>query len=219
MKMKIFFIIIITMFVISLIAEESVGITLKVKGNVILTHEEEDLKAKDGAELENNDVLESKDESFAVVKFIDGSSVVKLFPNSVLTINAEKKDGKLNKRSNLKLGNLWAKVSKNTGEFVIDTPTTVISVKGTKFVLLVAENGSTNLYTLEGAVNIKNKKDGNEANVGKGQKASTSGEGEIIVSTIIEGEMDEYDISSSEILNINLKNENGEKRSIEIEFE
>lgn len=219
MKKKIIFVVSISIFVISLIAQESIGIALKVKGDVVLTHKEEDQSAKDGTELENNDVLESKDESFAVVKFIDGSSVVKLFPNSILTINAEKKDGKLNKKSTMKLGELWAKVSKNTGEFVIDTPTTVVSVKGTKFVLAVDENGVTNLYTLEGLVNIKNKKDGNEANVGKGQKASSSGEGDIIVSIIIEGEMEGYDVPNSEILNINLKNESGETRSIEIEFE
>jgi hypothetical protein len=219
MKKKIIFVVSISIFVISLIAQESIGIALKVKGDVVLTHKEEDQSAKDGTELENNDVLESKDESFAVVKFIDGSSVVKLFPNSILTINAEKKEGKLNKKSTMKLGELWAKVSKNTGEFVIDTPTTVVSVKGTKFVLAVDENGVTNLYTLEGLVNIKNKKDGNEANVGKGQKASSSGEGDIIVSIIIEGEMEGYDVPNSEILNINLKNESGETRSIEIEFE
>ena len=219
MKKKIIFVVLISIFVISLIAQESIGIALKVKGDVVLTHKEEDQSAKDGTELENNDVLESKDESFAVVKFIDGSSVVKLFPNSILTINAEKKEGKLNKKSTMKLGELWAKVSKNTGEFVIDTPTTVVSVKGTKFVLAVDENGVTNLYTLEGLVNIKNKKDGNEANVGKGQKASSSGEGDIIVSIIIEGEMEGYDVPNSEILNINLKNESGETRSIEIEFE
>jgi len=219
MKKKIMFIVLISIFTIYLIAQESVGITLKVKGEVVLTHKEEDLTAKDGTELENNDVLESKDESFAVVKFIDGSSVIKLFPNSILTINAEKKDGKLNKKSTMRLGELWAKVSKNTGEFVIDTPTTVVSVKGTKFVLVVGENGVTDLFTLEGVVNIKNKKDGNEANVGKGQKASSSGEGEIILSTIIEGEMDGYDVPNSEILNINLRNESGETRSIEIEFE
>ena len=203
---------------ISLIAQESVGIVLKVKGDVVLTHEEDNSKAKDGTELENKDVLESKEESFAVVKFIDGSAIIKLFPNSILTINTEKVNGKLNKKSTMKLGELWAKVTKNTGEFVIDTPTTVVSVKGTKFVLFVDENGFTDLYTLEGVVNMKNKKDNNKAEVGAGQKAHSTGEGEIPLSMIEDGEMDEYDISINETLNINLKNESGEKRSIKIEI-
>ena len=219
MKKKIFIIIFMFVFAISLIAQESVGITLKVKGDVILTHEENDFKAQDGSELVNKDILESKSESFAVVKFIDGSSVIKLFPNSILTINAEKTNGKLNKKSTMKLGELWAKVTKNTGDFIVDTPTTVVSVKGTKFVLSVDENGFTDLYTLEGIVNMKNKKDDNEANVGSGQKAHSTGEDEIILSVIEEGEMDDYDVSLTEILNINLKNDDGEKRSIKIELE
>ena len=210
---------IIFIFAISLIAQESVGIVLKVKGDVVLTHEEDDSKAKNGSELENKDVLESKEESFAVVKFIDGSSVIKLFPNSILTVNTEKVNGKLNKKSTMKLGELWAKVTKNTGEFIIDTPTTVVSVKGTRFVLFVDENGFTDIYTLEGVVNMKNKKDNNETDVGIGQKAHSTGEGEILLSVIEDGEMDEYDISLNETLNINLKNDIGEKRSIKIEME
>ncbi len=218
MKKIILISLIILIFTIALIAQESVGIVLKVKGDVILTHKEKDLNAKDGTELENRDVLESKNESFAVVKFIDGSSVIKLFPNSILTINTEKVDGKLNKKSTMKLGELWAKVTKNTGEFVIDTPTTVVSVKGTRFVLFVDEKGFTDLYTLEGVVRMENKKDKNKAEVGAGQKAHSTGEGEIPLSVIEDGEMKEYDIPLSETLNINLKNENGEKRSIKIEI-
>jgi len=206
-------------FAVSLIAKESVGIALKVKGDVILTHAEVNINAKDGTELENNDVLESKSESFAVVKFIDGSSVVKLFPNSILTISAEKTNGKLNKKSTVKLGELWAKVTKNTGEFVVETPTTVVSVKGTKFVLAVDENGFTDLFTLEGVVNMKNKKDDIEADVGAGQKAHSTGENEIIFGVIEEGEMEGYDVILPETLNINLENDSGEKRKINIEFE
>ncbi len=218
MKKIIFISLMILIFTISLLAQESVGIVLKVKGDVVLTHKEEDLNAKDGTELENKDVLESKEESFAVVKFIDGSSVIKLFPNSILTINTEKVNGKLNKKSTMKLGELWAKVTKNTGEFVIDTPTTVVSVKGTRFVLFVDENGFTDLYTLEGVVRMENKKDKKKAEVGTGQKAHSTGEGEIPLSVIEDGEMKEYDIPLSETLNINLKNESGEKRSIKIEI-
>ena len=219
MKKKIFILILMFIFAISLIAQESVGITLKVKGDVILTHEEENFKAQNGSELVNNDVLESKTESFAVVKFIDGSSVIKLFPNSILTINAEKTNGKLNKRSTMKLGELWAKVTKNTGDFIIDTPTTVVSVKGTRFVLSVSVNGFTDLYTLEGVVNMKNKKDNNEVDVGAGNKAHSTGENKIVIGVIEEGEIEEYDVKLTETLNINLKNDSGEKRSIKIEME
>ncbi len=218
MKRIIFAILILT-FSFSLIAQKSVGIVLNVKGDVILTHKEENIKTMNGTELENKDVLESKDESFAVVKFVDGSSIVKLFPNSILTINAEKTNGKLNKKSSIQLGELWAKVTKNTGEFVIDTPTTVVSVKGTKFFLSVDEKGFTDLFTLEGIVNIKNKKDENEVDVKVGQKAHSKGEDEIIVSSFKEDEIKNYDVKLTENLNINLKNDDGEKKTITIEIE
>jgi len=216
---NIILVLLILTFSFSLIAQESVGIVLKVKGDVILTHEEENIKTKDGTKLENKDILESKDESFAVVKFIDGSSIIKLFPNSILTVSAEKTNGKLNKKSTMQLGELWAKVTKNTGEFVIDTPTTVVSVKGTKFVLSVDENGFTDLFTLEGIVNVKNKKDENEIDVKVGQKAHSKGEDEIIVVSFKEDEIKNYDVKLTENLNINLKNDDGEKKTITIEIE
>jgi len=219
MKNKILLILVFSFFVLSLSAENSVGITLKVKGDVTHTHKEQASKAKDGTELQNNDVLESKENSYAVVKFIDGSSVVKLFPKSILTINAEKKDGVLNKRSKVNLGELWAKVTKNTGDFIVDTPTTVVSVKGTQFVLKVDEQGGTELLTIKGIVNLKNKKDDKEADVGEGQKATTTGEGEIVISMITEGELDGYDVQGTETLQINLQNDAGERRSVEIELE
>lgn len=219
MKNKILLILVLALITVSLSTEETVGLTLKVKGDVTLTHEEQDSKAKDGTELVNNDILESKEKSYAVVKFIDGSSVMKLFPKSILTINAEKEDGVLNKKSKIDLGELWAKVTKNTGDFIVDTPTTVISVKGTQFVLKVNEEGGTELLTIKGIVNLKNKKDGNEADVGEGEKAVSSGEGEIIVSMIAEGELDGYDVQGSETLQINLKNDAGERRAVEIELE
>jgi len=216
---NIILVLLILTFSFSLIAQESVGIVLKVKGDVILTHEEENIKTKDGTKLENKDILESKDESFAVVKFIDGSSIIKLFPNSILTVSAEKTNGKLNKKSTMQLGELWAKVTKNTGEFVIDTPTTVVSVKGTKFVLSVDENGFTDLFTLEGIVNVKNKKDENEIDVKVGQKAHSKGKDEILVSSFKEDEIKNYDVKLTENLNINLKNDDGEKKTITIEIE
>lgn len=219
MNKKIFIALLLIILATLLIAKESIGITLKVKGDVILTHEKENISAKDGTELKNNDILESKNESFAVIKFIDGSSVIKLFPNSILTINADKTNGKLNKKSIMKLGELWAKVTKNTGDFIIDTPTTVVSVKGTRFVIIVDENGYTDLFTLEGVVNMKNKDDDHEADVGAGQKAHSTGENEIVLSVIEEGEMKDYDVPLTETLNINLKNDNGEKRTIKIELE
>ncbi|MCK4654424.1 MAG: FecR domain-containing protein [Candidatus Cloacimonetes bacterium] len=224
MKYKLISIVLVMICTTIAFAEESIAIALKVKGDVELMRKEQVSKTKTGEELVNKDELESKEDSFAALKFIDGSSVVKLFPNSILTINAFKEDGKLNKKNFLQFGELWAKVVKKTGDFEIDTPTTVVSVKGTELFVTVNEKGETDLYTFDGEVHIRNKVDENEAIVTEGQKAHSKGEGEIIVSPIKKGDISEeqqdlIESGVSNVLEIELENDEGEKRTIKIEFE
>jgi FecR protein len=210
-------------FIGSLFAAENVAITLKAKGDVNLTREKELSKVKEGAGLYNSDELESKNESFAVIKFVDGSSLIKLFPNSILTINTDKTDGELNKKNSLKVGSLWAKVSKKTGLFEIDTPNTVVSVKGTEFILDVNELGQASLSVKEGEVTIKNKDSEKETIVLPGQKASEDDKGNINVAVYdvetfdtpepTDGEEEDY-----EILKFNLVGENGQREEVELKL-
>jgi len=222
MKQEIFFIISLILLVCALSAD-SIAIALKIKGDVELRREEIANQAQTGDEFINKDELESKENSFAAVKFVDGSSVVKLFPNSILTINAEKENGNLNKNNYLQFGELWAKVTKKTGKFEIDTPTTVVSVKGTEIFVAVDENGETELFTFKGEAHIRNKADSNEATVTEGQKAHTSGEGEILVSPTQDGDIEESKIDMMEetfnTLEIEIENSDGEKKTIKINFE
>lgn len=222
MKTKISFILLLV-FIVCILEADSVAIALKVKGDVELTREEASRQIQTGDEFVNKDELESRENSFAAVKFVDGSSVVKLFPNSILTINAEKENGKLNKKNYLQFGELWAKVTKKTGTFEIDTPTTVVSVKGTELFVVVDKNGETELFTFKGEVHIRNKADDNEATVMAGQKAHTTGEGEILVFPTQDGDIEESKMDMMEsgfnLLEIELENSDGEKKTIKIDFE
>ena len=167
--------------------------------------------------------MESKDDSFAAIKFIDGSSVVKLFPNSILKIKATSENGKLNKSNYLQVGDILTKVVKKTGVFEVETPTTVVSVKGTHFVVSVTEKGFTDVFTFSGEVQMKNKNEDEVVSVGAGYKGSSKGEGEIIISKINKKEMRKEFLKEMdkepETLEIELKNADGEKRTIIIEFE
>jgi hypothetical protein len=198
----------------------SIAITLKAVGDVSIIRNEKISKAGNGTELENKDQLETKKNSYAAVKFIDGSSVIKIFPSSILTINADKGDtGKLNKTTNLKVGELWAKVTKKTGGFVIDTPTTVVSVKGTSFNVDVDENGGTVINTFEGSVEMKNKKNGKTAIIGAGKHGKSDGDGHI---EVIDGNTTQEDKnadSATKILEIELENSEGDPKTITIELE
>ncbi|MBC8386164.1 MAG: FecR domain-containing protein [Candidatus Cloacimonetes bacterium] len=203
--------------------DDSIALTLQVKGEVELTRNTDLEKINSGKELLDNDELESKADSYAAVKFVDGSSIVKLFPNSVLQIKAEKSGDKLNKKSYLKVGELWTKVTKKTGAFEVETPTTVVSVKGTNFLLSVSKAGYTDVLVLEGEVRLENKSDGNSASIGAGNKAHSKGKGDISLSAIKDGdipdEIEEEIEGASKLLEIDLENSDGETKKITIEFE
>lgn len=223
--MKYLRIIIIIVFIFSsyLYSLDTIALTIKVKGTVELNRDSNIKEIITGEELYNNDILESKKDSFAAIKFIDGSSIVKLFPNSILEIRIEKEDKQLNKNNFLKMGELWAKVTQYTGKFEVETPTTVVSVKGTTFLLSIDKNGETDLFTFSGEVLIKNKVDGESALVGEGEKAHSSGSGPIEVLdfniTDLDEEIKEYIEEISNVLEIHLENPDGEKKEIIIEFE
>ena len=231
MKTKILFIILFISITSMIYAIESVALALKVKGNVELTREKSVCEISTGEELISNDELESKEDSFAAIKFVDGSSVVKLFPNSILQINAEKEEGKLNKKSFLKMGNLWSKVVQKTGVFEVETPTTVVSVKGTEFLLTVSEMGLTEIFTFTGEVQVRNKFDNKTSSVSAGNKALSTGETELEVTEIEEGDIDEETqeyieeeeeeelIEPPKVLEIQLQHPSGETKIIRIEYE
>lgn len=222
---KIIFILILVLSITLLNCQDTVALTLKVKGTVNLLRERVTTSLITGAELLNKDVLESGEEAFAALKFIDGSSIVKLFPNSILEINAEQDQKNLKKKTMLNMGELWAKVTKQTGAFEIETPTTVVSVRGTNFLVGVDENGYTNLTTFSGTVEMKNKQDNQSVLVGEGEKAYSTGSGEIIVSEFALEDLDPEILelieseSEGETLKIELEGPDGEKRTINIEFE
>jgi hypothetical protein len=176
--------------------------TLKVKGEVNLTRNLQISPALVGDQLFNGDELETKTESYAAVKFADQSSIVKLFPNSTLNINTVQEKGKTNKKSVLKIGELWAKVEKGTGKFEIETSTTVASVKGTNFLMNVTEEGLTNLYSFEGEVLFQNKLDGETAFIQAGQRGTSTGQGPILITAIDPNEIGE---STSDFINEELE--------------
>jgi hypothetical protein len=199
MKKKI--ILLVSFIIIGLIglhAIDSVAHPLKVKGNVDLTRNLESSALKLEDKLFNGDEVETKAESFAAIQFQDESSIIKLFPNTILNIRTEKNGEKYNKRSLLKMGELWAKVEKGTGEFEIETPTTVASVKGTNFMITIGEDGTTELLTFEGEVIFQNKITGEAGAVLAGQRGVISGDQPIIILAIDPSDVEE---SQSEFIN------------------
>jgi len=107
MKKKITFLVLfIIVSLVGVFAIDSVAYPLKVKGDVDLTRNLESSALELGEKLFNEDEIETKAESYAAIQFEDRSSIIKLFPNSVLHICIEKEGDKINKKSLLKMGEL-----------------------------------------------------------------------------------------------------------------
>ncbi len=211
---------------IALWAEDPVALTIKVKGEVGLNRGEENSILGKGDMLMNNDELNSGDDSYAAAKFVDGSSLIKLFPNSTLRIRAEVNgDNQLDKKSYIERGNIYSKIMKKAGVYEIETPTTVASVKGTEFLLSVSDTGITEVITFTGTVRLENKMDGESVDVGPGMKASSSGVGPIEVESFMEDEIDKEvideikELDGAADLEIEMKGPDGEIRKVIIDLE
>lgn len=200
-----------------LAASTPVAYMLKANGLIELLRGDDRSKALEGTNLVNKDEVESKENSFAVIKFIDGSSNVKLFPNSILTIDSEKDNGVLNKKSTLLVGSILAQVNKKTGIFEVETPNNVISVKGTEFLLEVTISGLTNVSVRKGEVVIRNKQTDSQTSVKEGEKASENESGGFTFSAA--GDFDDKSKDGQKTLQIELENADGEKVTIDIDFQ
>ncbi|MDH3393460.1 MAG: FecR family protein, partial [Desulfobulbaceae bacterium] len=106
------------------------------------------------------DVIETDEESRVMLRF-DDMSVLTLGEESIVEINEMIYDPKKNTRNTLvKLvrGKLRVKASKIATEnpnFEVRTPTAVIGVRGTEFVVDVDAKGGTKVITLEGLVSMQ----------------------------------------------------------------
>ena len=131
------------------------AVVLKSSGVIELHRQDETRNISDGEILYSGDEIISKEESLAAIRFVDDGAIIKLFANSILAINTEKIENRLDKNLYLEVGELWSKVSKEKGAYQIETPTAVAAVKGTDFLTEVKENGDTWLFTFEGVVELK----------------------------------------------------------------
>ena len=176
LKMSLMFVITILL-VGNLFAADSIAKTLQKKGTIYLTHDLKISKLKNSEDLFINDELETAESSFAAVRFNDDNSLVKLFPHSILKLNIEIIDNKIAKKNTVTSGKFWAKVTKNKAGFEVATPSTVCSVKGTEFLVSVADDGTTDCYTFEGEVQMTNKSSGAVISVPAGKKGQSTSAG------------------------------------------
>lgn len=144
----------------SIYAQDVIAYLGEVSGDVIITRgtPEAEETAVVGMFLYAGDRIKTAENSYTSVIFQDDGSRIKLASNSQLTLNAARQKKTLSKRLFLNAGKVWAKVTKTRGtDFQVTTPTSVASVKGTRFALEEKEWGETWLWVVEDSVELRNR--------------------------------------------------------------
>lgn len=210
----------------SLVYADSVAFLSTSKGNVSLTRAEKQIKFKSGEMLQNKDELRTGAESFAAYKFIDGGANIKVFANSVVEIKAAKSGKNLDKSVKVSRGSVLSNVTKGRGNYQVETPTTVASVRGTDFLTQVAPDGSSVIIVTDGVVELVSPT-GEVVTIEAGYTAHIDVDGNIeVVETTVEelkmvevaNEEDSTLESPKKTMRIQVTDDQGSIRYIEIKY-
>ncbi len=136
---------------------DRVAVATKVSGNVNHSQGKKSAPLKPGTVIENGDKIRTGSNSYIALIFIDDKSTLKIKSNTELEILGKPGKNGIAKKINLDRGTLRAKVTKQAkSDFVVETPTSVASVKGTDFWLICDPVMGDQLIGLEGIVAFTN---------------------------------------------------------------
>lgn len=180
---------------------------------------------KSGTILENGDWIRTGATGFASVIFIDDKSVLKVKENTQMEITGVREQTSISKKINMGSGTLRAQINKQrSGDFIIQTPTSVASVKGTDFWLISDPDSGDQVIGLSGLISLFNMVSGMSMNVTAGLTGTSTNTGTInVVQTnpddVPEDPVDTQSEAESSILRIHVKDENGVEKIIVIEYQ
>ena len=168
---------------ISWIHGNKIAVTTKVKGLVEIMPIGDDNFAnlKPGTILSDGDKIRTGSSGFTAIIFIDDKSTLKLKENSEAVITGQRSAKSIAKKINMDVGTVRATVNKQNSNFVIQTPTSVASVKGTDFWMITDPVDGDLVIGLEGLVTLTNNETGAEVDVTEGTSGSSTPDGEVDV--------------------------------------
>ena len=209
---------------ISCVHGNKIAVTTKVKGLVEIMPIGDDNFAnlKPGTILSDGDKIRTGSSGFTAIIFIDDKSTLKLKENSEAVITGQRSARSIAKKINMDVGTVRATVNKQNSNFVIQTPTSVASVKGTDFWMITDPVDGDLVIGLEGLVTLTNNETGAEVDVTEGTSGSSTPDGEVDVEETEESSIPEdptdQDEQQAEI-KIYFEGPNGEQKVMIIEYE
>ncbi|MFQ6673557.1 MAG: FecR domain-containing protein [Fidelibacterota bacterium] len=166
-----------------LMGVDKVALTMKTTGDVrhkpVQVPDYESLRR--GTALFDGELVVTGDDGLAIALFLDDKSQLKIKKNSEVEISGVREKGAIAKRVGVSYGTLKASVKKQTRDFVITTPTSVASIKGTEFWLISDPDSGDVLISIFGAIQLTNILSGAVHSVEPGTVVASTLDGEINV--------------------------------------
>ncbi len=185
MKRVAFFLLFIS---ISLVwSAEKIAFTTKVSGQVNLVNlQQQTVPLKRGTVLNAGEKIVSLSNGLAVIMFIDDKSILRIQKNTTLTVGGERSATGISKQIEMQFGKLRAQVAEQRqGDFIISTPTSVASVKGTDFWATSDPVLGDIFLGIEGFIDVLNLISGEVIEVGGGQLGTSKPDGSTEVTTYV----------------------------------
>ena len=153
---------IITTFILSfLLSSESIALVMKKKGEV--EHRKFDSNSFNTSiyrnkSLYNDDVIRTGSNGFTKVVYLDDGSSIKLHKNSQIFIQGDVENRGIIKQITVLTGMMKLDIAKNNSQvnFRIVTPTSVATIKGTRFWVDVNSDKGDKFFGIQGVVEISN---------------------------------------------------------------
>ena len=209
----------------NLVYADKIAVATKVKGlvEIMKVGNKEFKNLRPGSILDDGDKIRTGKSGFVAIIFIDDKSTLKIKENSEAVITGRRTTKDISKKINMDGGTIRASITKQNVDFVIQTPTSVASVKGTDFWMLVDELLGDQVIGIEGQVSLVNTETGQEVMVTTGMTGNSTPDGQIgvsetDVSSIPEDPSDESQEGPSQV-KIYLEGPNGEQKVFIIEYQ
>ena len=205
---------------------QRIAIATKSLGSVEIEKKEKPgfNKLKAGTILNDGDRIRTGSDGFASIIFIDDKSQLKVKEESEVTITGKKIATAISKNIRMDNGTVRAQVNKQRkGEFVIQSTTSVASVKGTDFWFIANSDDGDMLIGIEGIVDLFNVVSGLSVDVTAGNTGTSDDSGNLDVdptnqNTVPDDPSDTEEDSGNQI-EIEFEGPNGEIKKLLIDIQ
>ena len=205
---------------------QPIAIATKAMGKVEINKNSKPgyISLKAGTILEDGDGIRTGSDGFVLLIFIDDKSQLKVKEDSEVTISGKKIASAISKNVRMDNGTVRAEVNKKRkGEFVIQSTTSVASVKGTDFWFIANSEVGDMIIGLEGIVDLFNVISGLNVDVTAGNTGTSDSNGNIDVNetnqNTIPEDPTEGDAPVGDQIEIEFEGPNGEIKKLIIDIQ